>query len=177
MDYEKLNLVQPYVADLRKLSKADIATNQDFIYIRQDIDEFQKMQADNTVTLNERDALKERRMNEARQKARDAERAARKPANEKIYEITVENSHQPGLPPPDALITTNGVTDNFDSNFTNYLGTNAAAMITSQKAEVKTLPSDPTLNETENILEEYISLLHRVRSSLIGNQHPVRRQK
>jgi carboxyl-terminal processing protease len=168
VDYEKLNLVQPYVADLRKLSKADIATNQDFIYIRQDIDEFQKMQADNTVTLNERDALKERRMNEARQKARDAERAARKPANEKIYEITVENSHQPGLPPPDALITTNGVTDNFDSNFTNYLGTNAAAMITSQKAEVKTLPSDPTLNETENILEEYISLLSSNRM-LIAN--------
>ena len=168
VDYEKLNLVQPYVADLRKLSKADIATNQDFIYIRQDIDEFQKMQADNTVTLNERDALKERRMNEARQKARDAERAARKPANEKIYEITVENSHQPGLPPPDALITTNGVTDNFDSNFTNYLGTNAAAMITRQKAEVKTLPSDPTLNETENSLEEYISLLSSNRM-LIAN--------
>jgi carboxyl-terminal processing protease len=183
VDYEKLNLVQPYVADLRKLSKADIATNQDFIYIRQDIDEFQKMQADNTATLNERDALKERQTSEARQKARDAERAARKPANEKIYEITVENSHQPGLPPPDALTTTNGVTDTFGSNFTNYLGTNAAARITSQntevkkvagavlksrKAEVKTLPSDPTLNETENILEEYISLLSSNRM-LIAN--------
>jgi carboxyl-terminal processing protease len=172
VDYEKLNLVQPYVADLRQLSKADIATNQDFIYIRQDIDEFQKMQADNTVTLNERDALKERRMSEAREKARDAERAARKPPNEKIYEITVENSNQPGLPPPEALTTTNNVIYGFDFNFTNhfgtYFGTNTNATITSRKTEVKTLPPDPTLNETENILEAYISLLSSNRM-LIAN--------
>jgi carboxyl-terminal processing protease len=168
VDYDKLNLVQPYVADLRQFSKADTTTNQDFIYIRQDIDEFQKMQADNTVTLNERDALRERQTNEARQKVRDAERAARKPANEKIYDITVENSIQPGLPPPEALTTTNDVTDSFDSNSANNFGTNAAAMMTSRKTGVKTLPPDPTLNETENILEAYISLLSSNRM-LIAN--------
>jgi carboxyl-terminal processing protease len=165
VDYEKLNLVQPYLAGLRQLSEADIGTNQDFIYIRQDIDEFKKIQADKTVTLNEREELKRREEIEVRQKARDAERAARKIPNEKIYEITVENSGLPGLPAPEPLtttnyfVTTNGVALNVASDFTNYFGTNAAAMTTSKKDEVKTLPTDPTLDETERILEDYISLM------------------
>ena len=53
LDYHRLNLVEPYRSELRKLSDARVATNQDFIYIRQDIDEFKKLQADKTVSLNE----------------------------------------------------------------------------------------------------------------------------
>jgi len=129
------------------------------------------LQADKTVTLNEREELRQREEITARQKARDKEYAARKAPDENIYDITVENAGQPGLPPPEALTTTNGVTDNFDSNSTNDFGTNAAIITTSSKAGVeketspfsfmpqKTLPTDPTLNETEHILESYISLL------------------
>ena len=69
-----------------------MATNQDFIYIRQDIDEFKKLQADKTVSLNEREELKRAEQNALRQKARDAERAERKAPDEKIYEITLKTS-------------------------------------------------------------------------------------
>jgi carboxyl-terminal processing protease len=162
-DYDKLNLVQPYLAHLRKYSGARTATNQDFTYIRQDIDELKKLQADKTITLNEREALKERQTNQARQKARDDERAARKAPDEKIYDLTLENIGQPELPAPESMLLTNSVTYNFtnsfDSNFTNFFGTNTAAATTGQKSEVKPRLTDPTLNETENILEDYISLL------------------
>ena len=99
-NYSKLNLVQPYLDELRRRSSARIATNQDFIYTRQDIDQFQKLQADKTASLNERERLKERQEADARQKTRDQERAARKTPNMKIYELTVEKADDPGLPPP-----------------------------------------------------------------------------
>jgi carboxyl-terminal processing protease len=175
--YTKLNLVEPYLARLRQDSDARIATNLDFSYIRQDIEQFKKLQADKSVTLNERDALKERQANQSRQKARDAERAARKIPAMKIYDLTVENADQHGLPMPESLTTTNysattnGVTFSVDSDFANHFGTNAAAKNSKPeiKTEVKTLPPDPTLNETENILEDYISLLSANRPLLANH--------
>ncbi|MGH7991586.1 MAG: carboxy terminal-processing peptidase, partial [Limisphaerales bacterium] len=105
VSYDKLNLVQPYVAALREDSDARIATNQDFIYIRQDIDQFKKLQAEKIVALNEHEELKQREENDARQKARENERDARKVSNEEIYDITVENASQPGLSAPEPLTT------------------------------------------------------------------------
>lgn len=153
-DYDKLNLVQPYLAQLHQRSDARIATNQDFIYVRQDIDELQKLQADKTITLNEREALKERETNRARDKARDDERAARKAPDEKIYDLTLENIGRPGLPP--ALGETNSMTANrlpAGTLPTSVVSTNVVAEISPKPPLV-----DPTLAESENILEDYISL-------------------
>jgi carboxyl-terminal processing protease len=169
-DYEPLNFVKPYLAELSLLSNARVATNQDFAYIRQDIDELRKLQADKTASLNEREQLKEREEIEARQKARDRERDARKMPDEKIYELTVENADQPGLPPPIGETNTAAanslpaVSYGLDSNFTNYFGTNTATgatnLLKSAATEKKPAPAvDPMLDETEHILEDYISLL------------------
>jgi carboxyl-terminal processing protease len=143
--YDKLNLVEPYLTALREHSDERITTNQDFIYINQDIEQFKKLQADKTASLNEREQIKEHETNQSRQKARDNERDARKASDMKIYEITVENSGQPGLPA--ALEETNAIMVTSQPN-----GTSAPA-----KKSVPML--DPTFNETVNILEDYISLL------------------
>jgi carboxyl-terminal processing protease len=172
-DYQKLDMVQPYVKELREESGARVATNQDFIYIRQDIARFKKLQAEKTDTLNEEKALKQLEANQARQKARDAERAARKPEDKKIYEITVEDAGKPGLPPPDPMTTTNyvgldgqilptnSITAGTGTNLTVNPGTNAVAQSQTNnvKMVIKTLPTDPTLDEAENIMDDYISLL------------------
>jgi carboxyl-terminal processing protease len=152
VNYSKLNLVQPYLDELLRRSSGRIATNQDFIYIRQDIDEFQKLQADKTASLNENERLKKLQEAEDRQKARDQERTARKAPDVKIYELTVENAGEPGLPPP--LGETNTVTAN---NLTEgKLSTQTAPRI---NADAPTPPAvDPMLDETERILEDYISL-------------------
>jgi carboxyl-terminal processing protease len=153
-NYSKLDLVQPYLGELLRRSNGRIATNQDFIYVRQDIDEFQKMQADKTASLNERERLKELQEADARQKARDQERAARKTPDVKIYELTVENCDEPGLPPP--LGETNTMTAN---------NLPAGPLLTpSGTTTAVTVPQshppavDPMLDETERILEDYISL-------------------
>jgi len=149
-NYCPLDLVRPYLDQLRRNSSARVATNQDFIYTRQDIDLFQKMQADKTASLNEHERLKERQEADARQKVRDQERAARKTPNVKIYDLTVEKADLPGLPPPAG--ETNAVAANSAPEGTN--STAAAAKV----ADAPKLP-DPMLDETERILEDYISLL------------------
>ena len=147
--YAQLNRVQPYLASLRQNSAARVATNQDFVYIQQDIQQFQKMQADKTTSLNEREQIKERQVNQARQKARDQEREARKLTGLKTHEITVANSLLPGLPPA--------------SETTNTLVATTNAL--SAAAAKKPAPApDAMLNETVGILEDYISLLSKNRA-------------
>jgi carboxyl-terminal processing protease len=173
LTYNKLNLVEPYVDMLRKNSEARIATNQDFVYIQQDIEQTKKLQADKSVTHNERGQIKERETNQARQKARDQEHEARKASGMNIYELTVKNSELPGLPDPMPLTVTNGVAvSSPDSNTNDFskihatakptpAGTQAAALAVQIEKPVvtKALPVDPMLDETESILEDYISAL------------------
>jgi carboxyl-terminal processing protease len=144
-DFKKLNLVQPYLDDLRHISETRTATNQDFTFIRQDIDEFKKAQDKKTATLNEQEALKERKENAVRKTARDKELAGLETPREKIYELTVENAGEPGLPTP-------------------LVETNSPANISEGR-----LDDDARLHETERILEDYISLLQK-NAGLIANQ-------
>jgi carboxyl-terminal processing protease len=147
-DYTPVNLVKPYLSQLRKFSDERVATNQDFIYIRQDIDQFKKLQADKTASLNEQEELKQAQQNAIRQKLREAERNGRKAPNERIYEITLENVNQHGLPP---LLWPTNMTSGFTSTNSPGVTTNAPP------------PTDPWLDETEHILENYVSLMDKNR--------------
>jgi hypothetical protein len=137
--YDKLDLVQPYLAELTDRSNARIATNQDFAYVRQDIEQYKKTQTDGTATLNEHEAIKERERDTLRGEERDKEREGRPDPGIKIYELTVKNSTLPGLPPPE-----------------NWMGqTNSVSKATAAKTPP---PFDPVLDETERILEDYVSV-------------------
>jgi carboxyl-terminal processing protease len=121
---------------------------------------------DAVATLNERDAIKERERLAARQKSREAERATRKAPDEKVYEITVENCDEPGLPSP------RGVTNAAAATSPTNTATAAAAStnsVTTTAAESAPPPIDPLLTETKNILEDYIALLSKS-NILIANQ-------
>jgi carboxyl-terminal processing protease len=167
-DYNELNMGQPYLPQLRKLSDARVATNQDFVYIRQDIDEFTKLQADKTVSLNEREELKRVEQTALSQEARNAERAKRKAPHEKIYEITVENANKPGLPPmlwPTNMVAaaTNTVAA---SALASGLTTTKATIIATATISTNNLPTDPWLDEAEHILEDYVSLMDKNRKTM-----------
>jgi len=138
--YDKLNMVQPYVADLRQHSDSRILTNQDFAYVRQDIAQYVKSQAEGTATLNEHQAIKEHEQDALKAKARDQERASRPDPGIRIYELTVKNSADPGLPPPE-----------------NWLGMTNSVLKAGEKKPGP--PFDPMLEETERILEDYVSQL------------------
>jgi carboxyl-terminal processing protease len=167
-DYNELNLVRPYLSELHKLSDARVTTNQDFVYIRQDIDEFTKLQADKTASLNEHDELKRVEQTALKQTARDAERAKRKAPDEKIYEITVENANKPGLPP--MLWPTNMVAAAKNtvaaSAPASGLTTTKATFIATATISTNNLPTDPWLDETEHILEDYVSLMDKNKKAM-----------
>ncbi len=152
VNYDKLNLVEPYLATLRQNSDARIATNQDFIYINQDIDLFKKLQADKTASINERDQIKDRHVHENLLNAHEQERQARKPWNEKFYDITIENANEPALVPETnnvfSLITTE----------TNSASTPKPPVVSNDGIENQRAEA-ARLQETASILEDYISLL------------------
>ncbi len=106
-NYNKFNLVPPFISQLSARSLERVATNQEYIYTRQDIETFTKSQADKTATMNEQQAIAERERDARRNRARDQERAARPLPAVKIYELTVKNSELPGLPEPKPFFTTN----------------------------------------------------------------------
>ncbi len=171
VQFDKFNRVQPYLSILRARSLERVATNQDFIFVRQDIDDLKKLQADPTEPLNERQALQEGQKLAERDLARAAERALWPVPDETKYEITMENVETNGLPAPTPLLATNLDVTLFETNANgsvtgmttnqdlivgiklNSTGTNAsvATVVTQQ-------PPDAMLDETERILQDYISL-------------------
>lgn len=164
--YEKLNLITPYLTELRQRSKERIAHEKDYDYIREDIDYFKKAQADKTISLNEKERLKEKDELDARQKARDQERRARKETGEKVYELTLRQADLPGLPPP--VAKTNGVTAKVTGDRSAGASTNAIAASEPQPDaaaeeddEEKAPAVDPVLTETEHILVDYLGVLSR----------------
>ena len=178
-NYRSLNLVQPYLAGLRQRSDARVATNQDFIYIRQDIEQFEKLQADRSATLNEQEAIRQRQTDDARKKARDTEWAMRPVPDEKVYDITVENSITNGLPAPEALCdtnqnalliatNTNGTVSIVKTNGDSGIGIVLNQYVTNTPAgalhygTVITKPApDPMLDETMRILADYVSVMKK----------------
>lgn len=107
--YEKFNLVAPHLGELLNRSSKRVATNQDFAYVREDIERFRKLQADKTLSLNENERIKEAEENEERQKAREEERLSRNSSKPTIYEITLADCDKVGLPQP--LSQTNNIVD------------------------------------------------------------------
>ena len=159
--YDHFNLVEPYLPELRKRSFERVAADKEFGYVREDIELFRKREADKTISLNEKQRLKEQEEAEARQKARDKERLARPDPKEKVYEITLKQADLPGLPPP--VAKTNAETAKLT------LQTGAATNSTvaaapggegSDDVEAEKAPApDATLQEAERILVDYLFLL------------------
>lgn len=98
--YEKVNMVQPELAELAKHSAERVATNEEFVYLREDIQRAEKQRVDKTVSLNEKQELDDRAQIVAAHKAREKERASRKVVDPTVYDFTVAQASKPGLPAP-----------------------------------------------------------------------------
>jgi carboxyl-terminal processing protease len=165
--YDKLDLVEPYLAELLQRSTERVAANQDFAYIHEDIELFRKAQADKTISLNEQERLKEKDENDARQKARDKERLARKDTDQKVYELALRDVDQPGLK---LVEKTNAATKTLTAQVTPAVASTNSASVTAKPGETgkkavaeddeETAPAvDATLEEAGKILVDYIRLL------------------
>jgi carboxyl-terminal processing protease len=186
--YEKLNRIEPYLAGLKKRSEARIATNRDFVYLRGEIERYQKSLAEKTISLNEGQRLKEKKEADERLKLRKKELAARPEPEGKVYELTLKQVDLPGLPPPAARTnhfasgqSTNAIKmdELVKKDETKGKPTQSEAAATGQgrgakKSSEKTSPDgdeaddesaddqapalDFTLDETKRILADFINL-------------------
>jgi len=167
--YEKLNLSQPFLPELRKRSSERVAADKDFAYLREDIETYKKYLADKSVSLNEETRLKEMKENQDKIDARRKERKARHEPEEKVYELTLKQADLPGLPPP--VAKTNNVTAAAKADGTAG-GAQAVAGADAKKdgsddddedgaQEDKAPVVDVALKETKRILLDLIALSNR----------------
>jgi carboxyl-terminal processing protease len=163
--FDHFNLVEPYLTELRRRSAERVAADKEYAYVREDIELFKQRQADKTISLNERQRLREQEDNELRQKARDRERLSRPEPTEKVYEITLKQADLPGLPPP--VARTNAALARLSghpvASPSGTMTNSAAAALGGEKSDEeeaeKPPPTDAPLLEAEHILVDYLSLL------------------
>jgi carboxyl-terminal processing protease len=169
-NYEHLNLVTPYVDQLRNLSEKRVATEKEFDYVRQDIDLYKKQLADKTVSLNEKQRLKEKEEADARGKEREKdrkERLSREEALEKVWEISLKQALGPGLPPlmartntPTRLAARKGAgLPGVSTNGPIAAARDGVSDPSIEPEEEKPPAADPYLGEARHILVDYLSLL------------------
>ncbi len=166
--YTSVHLVESCLPELRKRSAERVAADREFAYTREDMQQMKKAQADKTVSLNEKVRLQEKEENDAREKARKAERKERlahHPSQEIIYELPIKLALLPGLPPPTNLLaqasSPHGAASPGAVGTNSTLASAAAnpAATDGESEEEKAPPAvDVTLQETEHILADYITL-------------------
>ncbi len=178
--FEKFNLVAPFVQELRQHSVQRVASEREYDYVREDIEHYKKLQADKTISLNEKQRQKEKEELEARQKTRIKERNARKETLEKVYELSLKQAELPGLPPP--VQKTNSHTAKFSigpsTNSESASLTLPPGKSTETTAELNLDDSeeapgpvvDASLIEAEHILLDYIGLLPKGDLLTAGNK-------
>jgi carboxyl-terminal processing protease len=156
--YEKVNMVQPELAELARHSSVRIATNKEFAFLREDIDRMQKQREDKTVSLNEKQQLDDRAKIISEHQAREKERAKRKVPDPKVYDLTVAQASQPGLPPMTRY--TNGVsTVEGDTDLEAEPALSGRDDLTEAIAAENDHAEAARLQEAKNILKDYIALM------------------
>jgi carboxyl-terminal processing protease len=160
--HAELDRVAPWVSALRDASAERIATNQDFIWLREDCDRIKTQMDRPVVSLNEKQRRQEKAEDEARAEARKQARAGHQAPRETQYEITLKNADQPGLPKPLAAVTHSPKADDADSD----------AESPDHASTSKDVAADSTLEETERILLDYVGSLNAGTNSTVARQAP-----
>ena len=155
-DFAREDHVSPFRRELRARSAARVAGDPDFAYMREDIAQLKRRLAAKTVSLNEADRRQEKAEAKAREESRSRERAARKESQPTSYEITLKNADIPGLPAPTATASSTAAKlPRFPAHET-------------EEAEASIPQSDPILRESERILADYATMLHRASSVAVA---------
>lgn len=173
--YDKVNMVEPYLPELQRRSAERVAADKEYAYVREDIQRYQKQQADKTLSLNEKQRLKEADEAEARRKAREAERRSRKEPKEIVHEITLRQVDLPGLPPPvEKTNATVARVSNSKSNISSASITNAPVAANQPQVNPSATPDDAleedhasgapdvSLTEAEHILMDYLAAMGKI---------------
>jgi carboxyl-terminal processing protease len=170
-NYTKVDEVKAYVTELRKLESERVEHEQDFVYVKEDIEAYKKLLADKSLSLNEEARRKEKFDLEARLEARRHEERSRPPSSHRVYDLTLANVGEPGLPEPlprgnpfSARSSATG--DDDDDAIISVSGGRRQSRFVIKDTAGQVVPStiepagfDPELEETERVLMDYINAL------------------
>lgn len=158
----KLNRVKPFLGELQQRSASRLASDKEFSYVNEDIEEYKKALADKSISLNEAERVAEKKKIEVRIEARKKERLSRPKPNEKEYEITLKNVDVAQLQPP--VVKTNDLASARAemAEFGDELPT------TDKASDADTKAPDATLEETKRILKDYINLLGKTSPAMLA---------
>ena len=153
--FEKTDYVNSDITkELLLRSNERIAKDREYDYVRQDIETFRKLQALNSISLNENARIKEWDEEDLRQRSREKERLAHKTTDRITYDLTLAKADEPGLTvtsktnaPPDFAV---------EGSFGH-----AVKMAEDADADEAAPIVDPALEETQRILLDYIGALNR----------------
>ncbi len=163
--FSRLNLVAPYVGELKKKSHDRVLGAVDFSYLREDIERFRKQRAEKVISLHEQSRRKELGDDKIRKEARKTERAARQNPADKVFELTLEtvNKDQQLVP-----LNRFGAKDNdaLASNDQPSITTGADGDLDSETPD-KEPELDIHLDEALNILRDLMQLMQKSQ----GKQH------
>ena len=137
--HAQLNRTAPYLPVLREKSATRIAADQEFQWLREDIDRARKQHDNPVISLNEQERRQETAEQQGRDKAHRKIRSQRPAIAEKQYEITLKNVGDAGLPPA----ATNAV---------------VAASVTEDDDSASAPAPDFILDEGKRILADYLQL-------------------
>jgi len=154
---QHLNLVAPYLTDLRADSAARVTASPDFNYVRQDITFDKKKVQDGTVSLNLADRLKEQQDLKALQEQRKKDLLARQAGRDKTLELTLDMVEQ-DLPaaPPEVKKPVADASSDPDSEGQ-----------PDPDAALNNPTDDPQLDEAVDIMTDYTRLLRDSGSKLV----------
>ena len=159
--FDKLNFVEPFKEELLTRSSERVGKDREYDYVRQDIETFRRHQALNSISLNEKQRIKEWDEEDLRQRARTKERLASKSPNRITYDVSLQQAELPGL-----TVTTKTNVSVVNMSVVSIEGKTQVTktLITTEDAETSedAAPAiDPALEETQRILLDYIAMIAR----------------
>lgn len=158
-EFRPVNRIAPYIDDLKQKSSRRVESSKDYVYVKEDIERFDKMRADKTVSMNEAQRLQEKEDLKKVEETRKKERKDRKTPQFTTYKISLKQAALPGLPEP------------FDPVKAKEEKPERATLDGEkpEDEEPGTEAPDVTLVEAENILIDLMKLIS-ARTALANNQ-------
>lgn len=153
-NYDKLNRVQPFLAELQKRSAERLAKDKDFGYLAEDIERYRKALAEKAVSLSEAQRRAERDELKAKSRARKKELLSRHEAQPVTYDISLKQAAEKGLPAP----VTNKAPASVTGDATEVDPVEARTDPDAEELDEPVTAIDIHLKEAERILMDFIRL-------------------
>lgn len=160
--YEEMNLVKPYVANLAEESLKRLKNDREFNYLAEDIELLKKQLEERRVSLNEEKRLEEKNEAKARSEGRKKYRASLEPQDGHIFEIDLEGVDE-GKP----LVSMATVKMMENEKGAPAVGLESITLDEADEgSEDDPVHVDPHLDETLNILSDYVRMMN---GELVGD--------